>query len=234
MRTFISLVVIGSAVAAVLGTAQVPPNEIVGVSGAPTVRLLPDGASLAISITTHAPAAGAAAGQTPVWREFRSRPTGIIGRYPANWVRFGTSPDQLQLRSSPGGREGVIIKPGQAMLTLLEPKDAPARTFDGVVEYFTQGADSITTRRDLPSDGAQGGCQELKEVVSWEPIVPREGAGVRPPEMVNTEYFCKVGSRIVVTVVRNYADDPRTAEYRAVGLQVARSIRIVPLSRPSH
>lgn len=176
---------------------------------------------------------GAVSGQTPDWRLFHSS-TGIVARYPANWVRFGASRDQLQLRSSPGGREGVIIEPGQALLTLVEPKDAPAKTLEGVVKYFTQGVDSVTTRREPPSDTARQGCQQLREVVSWEPIVPREGAGVRPPEVVNTEYFCKVGSRIVVTVVRNYADDPHTAEYRAIGLQVVRRIRIVPSSRPGH
>lgn len=176
---------------------------------------------------------GTASSIAPAWRLFRSS-TGVVVRYPASWVRFGISRDQLDLLSSPGGREGIIIKPGQALLSVAEPQDTPTRTLAGVIAHFTKDVDSVTTRRDLPIEAASGGCQKLREVVSWEPLVPRAGMLVRPPDVIDTQYFCEVGARIVVTTVRNYADDPRTPEYRAVGLQVARSIRIVPSSRRGH
>lgn len=171
--------------------------------------------------------AGSTSGQAPPWKLFRS-PTGIVAHYPATWVRFGISPDQLTLRSSPGGQEGVIIKPGQAFLWVGEPRDAPTHSMEGMMAYFTKDVDSVTTRRDLSVDPAAGGCEHLAEVVSWEPIIPREDATIRPPDMVNTEYFCEVGPRIVVIGVLNYADDRRTPEYQAVGLRIARSVRIVP------
>lgn len=166
---------------------------------------------------------------TDGWRLFRSD-NGFTVRYPSHWIRFETSEDYLQLKSSKGGAEGVIIKPGQALLTVTEADSSSGKPLPQVIRYYTKET-TVLSERALPSDTSPQACHSLTEVVSREPLVPLEDVPKdmvgKVPYMINTELFCVLGSRTMATLLRNYESDKQQAIYQGIALRMAKSIRSV-------
>lgn len=144
--------------------------------------------------------------------------------YPPDWVRTGTVADHLQILSSEGGAEGVIIKRGQAVITVTEPEGGSGKSLPQVIDFYTEGA-SVLSRRDIVRDGDGDGCRELKEVVSREKAVPQEDAPIEVPYEVHTGLFCAAPGRKVVVLLMNWQGDPRQSEYQRVAVDMAKSIR---------
>lgn len=159
------------------------------------------------------------------WHYFHSS-SGFTVAYPGNWYRFGDGP-VLNLRSSKGGAEGFIFKRGQAYAWVTAESDT-MRSMDDVIRHYTVWADSVTARHSVPVTGAAHACQELVEVTSTERAAAREDAREPLPDIVNTGFFCQIGERYIVTMLRNWADDPKQNYYRQTALRIARSIRIGP------
>ena len=165
-----------------------------------------------------------AAAISPVpWHLFRDS-AGFTVRYPGTWVRFGGS-GHLALRNSPGGMEGVIIKPGQAYLWVAA-YHSKRPSLDVALARYTRGVDSVLVRRNLPAGSTPDECGALTEVITREPIVPREDAQLSPPKVINDQYFCTGDGRVIITTVRYYATDRHAAAYQMIARQVAQSIRI--------
>lgn len=167
---------------------------------------------------------GAAAAASPVpWHLFRDT-AGFTVRYPGTWVRFG-DPDHLALRSSPDGVEGVIIKPGQAYLWVAA-NQSKHLSLDVAIARYTHSVDAVLVRRNLPAGPDPGACGGLTEVITREPIVPREDALLSPPEVINDHYFCVTDGHLIIATGRYYATDRHAPIYQMTLRQVAQSIRV--------
>lgn len=158
------------------------------------------------------------------WKEFTS-PIHFSVSYPADWFRFGVSKDRLQLRSSKGGAEAVVIKRGQAEITVVEAEESSTKTLAQVIDYYTQGS-SISSRSRISDKSGKPACSDLEEVISKEPPAPPEDTLISVPNIVNTDFFCEVDGYKIVTLLRNWEGDNRQNEYQQVALRMAKSIRI--------
>lgn len=145
--------------------------------------------------------------------------------YPQTWVRIGASADRLQVLSSSGGAKGVIIKQGQAEITVMEVKGSSTDTLAQVVEKYTQGT-SVLERRDVHSETSNDRCTNLREVISKEPSVPPKDTPIQVPYTINTDLFCEIGKQRVVVLLRNWEGDERQAEYQQIALRMAESIKL--------
>ena len=127
--------------------------------------------------------------------------------------------------SSKGGAEGIIIKRGQALISVTEDMTPANSTLSRVIDYYTQDTD-ILSRRSLRNDKAGlRGCRELTEVVSREAAVPQEDVPGPVPHIINTEYFCQVNAHKYVTVLRNFESDKKQPAYQEIASRVAQSIQ---------
>jgi hypothetical protein len=167
---------------------------------------------------------GAAFASTDGWRRFSSS-THFSVLYPGGWFRTGVSKDRLQLLSSRGGAEGVGIKQGQAEITVMEAQASSTRTLAEVIAYYTQDT-TVLSRRDVPAETGKSGCSELKEVTSKEPAIPPADSPISVPNIINTDFFCEVDGRKIVTLLRNWEGDKRQEEYQRVALRMAKGIRL--------
>lgn len=158
------------------------------------------------------------------WKSFTST-AGFSVKYPSSWIRKGISKDRLTILSSKGGAEGIVIKNGEAMITV----SAPGRTgapLSQVIAHFTQGA-MILSRTAIANDGAESrGCAHIKEIVSEEPVVPPEDVPKPVPYIINTALFCKLGHRVFTTILRNFEGDGRQAQYQEIALKMSKSLRM--------
>lgn len=159
------------------------------------------------------------------WKSFTGN-TGFSVRYPNSWVRKGISNDSLTILSSKGGAEGVIIKKGQAMISVGEASEHASSSLSRAIKYYTQDEDIISKRDIANDDIVDRGCDDLHEVISKEGIVPPQDVLGHVPYVVNTEFFCKANGHVYVTVLRNFEGDKKQAAYQQIALQVARSLRI--------
>ena len=125
--------------------------------------------------------------------------------------------------------EGVIIKPGQAYLWVAA-EGAKSQSLDVAIARYTRGVDAILAHRSIPAGAAADTCGALTEVVTREPIAPREDALVSAPEVVNDQYFCAAEGRVIIASVRYYTTDRHAVVYQATVRRVAQSIRV----RASH
>lgn len=157
------------------------------------------------------------------WQQFNSS-SGFSVSYPENWFRAGVSTDRLQLRSSKGGAEGIGIKQGQADITVIEAQASSSKTLAQVIAYYTQDA-TVLSHRNVPAE-AGNGCSELEEVISKEPSVPPGASPIKVPNIINTDFFCTVHGRKIVTLLRNWEGDKRQEGYQQVALQMTKSIRL--------
>ncbi len=168
--------------------------------------------------------AGAAFASTDRWQRFSSSNHFSV-LYPAAWVRNGASTDRLQLRSSAGGAEGIGIKQGQAEITVMEAQESSKQTLAQVIVFYTQDT-TVLSRKDVAGETASSGCSELKEVISKEPAVPPGDSTISVPTIINTDFFCEVQGRKIVTLLRNWEGDKRQQEYQQVALRMAKGIHV--------
>jgi len=167
----------------------------------------------------------AAFASATAWLQFESS-TNFSVAYPGDWFRFGVSTDRLGIRSSRGGAEGVIIKRGQAMISVTEEEGASTETLAQVIEYYAKDT-TVLSRRDISDRSHKQTCGNLEEVISRGPVIPAEDASVSVPNIVNTEFFCEAdGHKILTVILRNWEDDHRQKQYQQVALRMARSIRL--------
>lgn len=160
------------------------------------------------------------------WKLFKST-TGFSVEYPGNWFTKGVSTDSLTILSSAGGQEAVIIKKGQAMISVREEQGDRVSTLSQLVDHYTQGTDFLSRKNIRNERPGTQGCRDLQQIVSKEPLVPLEDVP-RPelvPYMIDTGYFCEIHGHKYVTALRNYEGDKNQPIYQQVALRVAQSLR---------
>jgi hypothetical protein len=157
------------------------------------------------------------------WQRFNSSGHFSV-RYPGSWFRHGASIDRLQLLSSRGGAEGIVIKRGQAEITVMEAKASFTQTLAKVIAYYTQNA-SVLSRGDISQEAGKGGCIQLREVISKEQAIPPTDSPISVPYIINTDFFCEVDGRKIVTLLRNWEGDKRQEEYQQTALRITESIK---------
>jgi len=118
-----------------------------------------------------------------------------------------------------------VIKRGQAEIAAMEAPGSPTKSLAQVIDYYVQGS-SVLSQRNILDGVAKQGCSALTEVTSREAAVPIEDSPIKVPYIINTGFFCEVGGRKIVILVRNFEDDKRQQEYQQVASQMARSIRL--------
>jgi len=127
--------------------------------------------------------------------------------------------------SSRGGAEAVVIKRGQAVISVWEEADYLNSTLSKVMDHHIQGTD-VLSRKNIHNQNADDrDCRDLKEIVSKEGAVPPEDVPGPVPYIINTEYFCEVNGHKYVTVLRNFEGDKRQAMYEQIALRIAESLR---------
>ena len=127
--------------------------------------------------------------------------------------------------SSRGGAEGVIIKRGQAVISVVQEGNTES-TLAQVIDRYTQET-NIVSRRAIRNENAGGrGCRDLQEILSRENAVPTQDVPKPAPVIINTEYFCEVNKRKFVTVLRNFEGDKGQEMYQHIALRVAKSLRV--------
>lgn len=151
--------------------------------------------------------------------------TGFTVSYPASWFRKGISTDRLMILSSKGGAEGLIIKRGQAVISVMEEREYLNASLSDVVDEYVKDTE-VLSRTNIQNQNAEiRGCRELLEIVSKVPAVPPEDVPGPVPFFILTEYFCELNRHKYVTVLRNFEGDKKQAAYREVALRVAKSLR---------
>jgi hypothetical protein len=158
------------------------------------------------------------------WKLFKST-TGFVVSYPASWFRKGISKDRLMILSSRGGAEAVVIKRGQAVISVREEREYPNASLADVVAEHTKDVEVLSRTNIQNQSAGIRGCRELLEIVSKDNVVPAEDVPGPVPFFIITEYFCEVNTRKYVTVLRNFEGDKKQAAYREVALRVAKSLR---------
>lgn len=171
----------------------------------------------------------AAFASTDGWHRFSSSSSFSV-MYPGVWFRIGASTDRLQILSSKGGAEGIVIKHGQAEITVMEAQASSTKTLAQVIDYYTQGA-SVLSRRDVPEEAGERDCRELKEVTSKEQAIPSADSPISVPYIINTDLFCEGDGRKIVTLLRNWEGDKRQQEYQQIALRMAKGIRLRTATR---
>jgi hypothetical protein len=174
-----------------------------------------------------------AAGKPPQeWATFSSS-TGFSVQYPVAWVRKDIAIDRLLILSSEGGAGEAVIKPGQALLSVVEAQKEENLSLQQLRDLYNQGVAILARRHVHNAAAGADGCRDLYEVVSKEPATP-PGETLRPgPELINTEFFCQIGRRKYVTVLRNFEGDEQQVGYQEVALRVAESLRAGQAARSS-
>lgn len=161
------------------------------------------------------------------WKQFISSAHFSV-MYPSAWSRVGSSGDRLRILSSSGGAEGIIIKRGQGEILVMEAQTPLSATMPQIIKYYTTGT-VVLSRRDIHSGTIVGrGCSDLEEVVSKEEAVPAGDIPIAVPHIINTDFFCKIDGRTVVTLLRNWQGDHDQGRYQRTALQMAKSIRSSP------
>lgn len=159
------------------------------------------------------------------WKSFISS-AGFSVKYPDTWHRKGVSKDRLTILSSRGGADAIVIKRGQAMISVIEAAEGGTPSLSQVMGRYTQGV-AILSKRDVGNGNLAGrGCHDLREVISRESAVPPEDVPGPVPYIINTELFCKADKHIYVIVLRNFEGDKRQGQYQTIALQVAKSLRV--------
>jgi hypothetical protein len=161
---------------------------------------------------------------TDGWRRFYSANHFSV-MYPVSWVRIGVSMDRLQLLSSRDEAEGVIIKRGQAEITLMEAQASSAKTLSHVIDDYTQGT-SVLSRKDVLREPNKLGCNDLKEIISKEQPVPSADTPISVPYIINTDFFCEAGGHKILVLLRNWEGDKRQNEDQQIALRMAKSIHL--------
>jgi hypothetical protein len=175
---------------------------------------------MCLALTTGLVLAQEPAGQN--WKSFKST-TGFSVKYPGSWFTKGASTDRLMILSSDGGAEAVVIKRGQAMISVKE-EEYTGSTLSQLIDHYTQDTDVLSRKNIRNERAGTQGCRDLQQIVSREALVPPEDVPRSVPYMINTEYFCEIHGHKYVTVLRNFKGDKKQAMYQQVALRVAESL----------
>jgi len=169
--------------------------------------------------------------QTPTppgnWKTFTSS-TGFSVAYPGRWFPIGASEDRLQILSSNGGAEGVIIKRGQALISVLQVGSAQSGGMAAAIARETRGA-TVFSRRRVSVQPVLGAPQLIWEVISRSPAVPPQDILRKIPDEISTDYFVQSGTHIVDVTLVNWEGDGCQASYQDIAAKMGASIRY-PLS----
>jgi hypothetical protein len=171
---------------------------------------------------------------TDSWKQFHGK--GFSVMYPGTWFELAVSPDRLDLLSSKHGHlHALVVKYGYAGVTVSEaPKSTwtegtPLKTLAQVMDYYTKDG-SVLWRRVIPGEpGGQQGCNDLKEVVVKDAVVPPEDlpTGAQVSYFIDTNFFCEADGHKIVISLKNWEGDKRQEQYQEVALRMAKSIRIL-------
>jgi hypothetical protein len=162
--------------------------------------------------------------QTGRWGLFRSE-TGFSVSYPESWVRKGISKDRLTILSSTGGADAVVIKDGQAEISVAEAEIFEKLTLAALIDHYTTGAEVLSRLMVENKRSANGGCKTFEKVVSKESLVPHED-GARPvPYIVNTDLFCEINHDKFVVALRNFEGDKGQELYQRIAFKMAETLR---------
>lgn len=183
--------------------------------------MLKRGLILAVLLACGIAGSSSAAG----WKEFRSS-KGFSLMYPDSWFRQNISPDQLDILSSKGHQEAVVIEKGEAVISVKEEPRSSGKTLADVIGYYAHGTAPLSDKGILGQ--GRGSCDRLREVVWKEPPVSPDDvpANVRLTDFVYTGLFCQVSDRTVVLMLKNWDGDLHQAQYQQIALQMAKSIHI--------
>ncbi len=105
----------------------------------PTAGVLTKCIAIALAFMVTVSAVG-----SPRWRWFKSSAHFSV-MYPETWVRKNANyPERLELSSSKGGLEAVVIKQGQANIVVFEETEHPAKTLSDLIDTYTKDATVIS------------------------------------------------------------------------------------------
>jgi hypothetical protein len=158
------------------------------------------------------------------WNLFKST-TGFAVSYPASWFRKGISTDRLMILSSKGGAEALIIKRGQAVISVMEEREYLNASLSDVVDKYVKDTEVLSRTNIQNQNAGIRGCRELLEIVSKLTAVSAEDVPGPVPFFIYTEYFCEVNGHKYVTVLRNFEGDKKQGAYQEIALRVAKSLR---------
>lgn len=165
------------------------------------------------------------------WASFRS--AGFSVQYPVDWVRKGISKDHLRILSSEGGVDGVVIKGGQAMISVFEVQKHKTSSLQQLVDLYEEGTTVLVRKHIRNKAAGTNGCRDLYQVIAKEPVVPPGSTPRLPPDFVRTEFFCRIGHAKYVTILTNFEGDERQTIYQEAALRVAESLHARPRAETS-
>ena len=167
------------------------------------------------------------------WAEFHSSEDFSV-LYPKTWIQIGAlnglgvSKKQLQIVSSRGGTQGIVIRPGQGEIIVEAIRGQRSETLDTVVSHYIQGTSIISREVFHVSSKNPFGCQTIISVVSKESIIPAVDSPTHVPSVVYTQLFCQADQRKIVTILKNFEGDKQQAEWQAIALQMMTSVKMSP------
>lgn len=161
------------------------------------------------------------------WRLFRST-EGFVVRYPGNWVRKGISKTRLTILSVPGGATAVVIKKGQAEVSVIMDQEYRGASLADLISAYTRHTHVLSRRRVLNTHPAIAGCKQFERIVSKEALVAEAAIPGASPYIVNTELFCGIGVRKYVIALRNFQGDKKQPIYQRIALRMAETLRSRP------
>jgi len=146
---------------------------------------------------------------------------GISLQYPPTWWPISVSGKRVDLLSSKGGAEGVVIQQNQAEIITSVVARSSSSSFDEFIAS-NLGNQTVLSREEIASAGPAG-CSRLHQVISRE----EEGPGAY---VANTGIFCEIGTARVIVLLRNWENDNQQKHYQHMALRMARSIRAAQAS----
>lgn len=158
------------------------------------------------------------------WRWFHSA-EGFVVRYPENWVRKGISKTRLTILSAPGGAEAVVIKRGQAEISVISAKEHKGASLAELIDSYSRSTTVLSRRRVRNTRPGVAGCKEFERIVSKEELVPAGAIPGTSPYIINTEFFCKIDAQRYVIALRNFQGDRRQLTYQHIAKRMAETLR---------
>ncbi len=168
------------------------------------------------------------------WQPFRAHWIALItwrilqsgdapGQRQRSWRRQGSAPDTEWI----AGAQGLVIQRGQAHIVVMMVERARIGSFvDQLEEGRLRDEEMLWSNPVLP-------C--LRETTCHAPAEVKSRSEEGPEAfIINTRFLCRVEGYRLLTHLRYWEGDPRAAEFHAVALSVARSLRLTGSSLDSH
>jgi hypothetical protein len=129
--------------------------------------------------------------------------------------------------SSKGGAEAIVIKRGQARVTVIELTGSPFPSLSQIIDDDAKEAVAIVSRSDINNEDARkDSCNVLRKVVSKHEAVPAADVPIRVPYIIDTDFYCEINGRKFTTRLRNWDGDAQQEAYQRIALQIARTLRL--------